>query len=59
MQRIFDRDVADAEVKVLTQMQNCLGVDGLVAGLVYRKEYSGKFGKGIPSETPESPARAE
>jgi hypothetical protein len=68
MQRIFDRDVADAEVKVLTQMQNYLGVDGLVAGLVYGKEYSGKFGKGIPiiagqtkvpSETPESPARAE
>jgi hypothetical protein len=48
LKQIFDRDVSNAEMKLLVEILEYMGSDGLVAGLVYGKEYRGKFGRGIP-----------
>jgi hypothetical protein len=47
--RIFNRTPGDDEKALLRQIEDVLGFDGLIAGIVYGKEYTDRFGAGVPT----------
>ena len=47
--RIFDRSPNQNEKTVLAQIEKELGFEGLVAGLIYGKQYAEECGTGVPA----------
>ncbi len=59
VERALGRSVKEDEARLLVEIQNYLGFDGLAAALIYSDEYRERFGMGVPLSDQEQKDLAE